>query len=227
MEKPNLITFWKSFFTDLLTGAVLSLCLFALGGFALGMLSVYLLNRLFMEAGSWWLLLGVPPALAWYGAWGVFHGLASSIAFTASRKIFEMVGGLQDLLDLLSVETIGKKFEKNISKEELAEKFDLLGKKFLDDLRLKKGFLYLPARVVYGTILKGLKFFFLNDVREELLKSPNTEITSSEIESAVRRASVELILSPIQDNFILIQILNCVLMAMSFGFPFWLLGKLL
>lgn len=226
MEKTSVVTFWKNFFTDLLTGAVLSLFLFTFGGFAAGMISVYFLSRFFTE--SWWQWLGIPLALIWYGAWGIFHGLASSIALTTSRKLSEMVGGLQDLLDLLSIEVIGKfkKFEKNIPKEELAQKFDQFGEKFLDDLRLKKGLLYLPTRMLYGIILKGLKFFFLNDVREEILKSPNKEITSAEIESAVRRLSMGLILSPIQDNFILIQIINCVLMITSFGFPFWLLGKL-
>ena len=210
MEKTNVIEFWKNFFTSLLTGAVLSLFLFSLGGFALGMTAVYFLNHFFMGTGAWWSWLGIPPVLMWYGIWGVFHGLVASVAFTTAGKLSEMIGGLQGLLDLLSVEVTGKfkKLEKNIPKEKLAQSFDQFGEKFLDDLRLKKGLLYIPTRLIYGVILKGLKFFFLNDIREELLKNKSPEITPADVESAVRRVGVELILSPILDNFILIQILN-------------------
>ncbi len=228
MEKPDLIVFWKNFFTDLLTGTLKDLFLFIFIGFGLGLSSVYFLHHFFVAEGSLWHWVTLPSSLLWYGALGIFHGLAASIALTTYRKLSEMVGGLHDLLDLLSKEVIGKfsRFDRNIPKEELARKFDQFGEAFIDDLRLNKGILYLPIRMVYSAILRSLKFFFLNDVLVELQKKQSNEVSSADIENAVRRVGVQFLLSPIQDNFILLQILNCVFMIMTFGVPFWLFWKL-
>lgn len=226
METTAVIAFWKNFFSDLLTGTFKDLFLFALVGFVLGMASVYILYRFYIS-GTVWQWVNIPLALIWYGSWGIFHGLVSCIAFTAIRKLSEMVGGLHDLLDLLSREVLEKlpTFGKNIPKEKLARIFDQFGEKFCVDLRLKKGLLYIPARIIYAAILKGVKFFFLNEVTEELAKKKSPKLTSSDIESAVRRVGAGFILSPIQDTFILIQILNCVSMLVVFGIPFLLLSK--
>jgi hypothetical protein len=228
MAKSDVITFWQNFFTDLLTGTIKDLFIFIFSGLVLGMASVYFLHHFFIAEGSMWRWFIVPSALVWYGAFGIAHGLASCFALITYRKLSEMVGGLHDLLDLLSKEVIGKfsTFDKNITKEELSRKFDQFGQQFLEDLRLKKGLIYLPARVIYSTILRGLKYFFLNDIIAELEKKPSHEISSADIENAVRRVGVQLLLSPIQDNFILLQILNCAFMIITFGAPFYLFWKL-
>ena len=76
---------------------------------------------------------------------------------------------------------------------------------------------------VFERILKALKFFFLDEVVEELEKRPADEIRTSDIEHAVRRVGVGVILSPITDNIVLLQFLIGVLMVLTFGVPFALL----
>jgi hypothetical protein len=75
-------------------------------------------------------------------------------------------------------------------------------------------------------ILKVLKFFFLDEVVEELQKKDTGEITSADIEHAVRRVGTEVMISPITDNLFLIHIVNIVIGLFFFGLPFSLLWLL-
>jgi len=75
-------------------------------------------------------------------------------------------------------------------------------------------------------ILKALKFFFLDQVVEELQKKETSEITSTDIEHAVRRVGTEVMISPITDNLFLIHAVNIALGVILFGIPFCLLWLL-
>lgn len=136
-----------------------------------------------------------------------------------------MVGGIQGLLDLITREVVKKfpRFHKNIPKEKLSETFDNIGKGFLDNLKLKGGLIRFASRILFGVILKALKFFFLDDVVEELAKKESGDIGTADIEHAVRRVGVEMILSPIQDNFQLLHILTWALALVLFSLPFLIL----
>ncbi|MFQ5451211.1 MAG: hypothetical protein ACE5E9_11330 [Nitrospinaceae bacterium] len=229
MDKEHLLQFWRDFFTDLFVGSFIKLTLLSLAGFALGMAALAVFQQTGLadlEWPSWLETLILVCGFFWYGGFGVFHGLIASVIHIAGNKLREMVGGLHGLLDLLTREVIAKfpKFSKTIPKEELARQFDNIGEDFRAKLRLKRGITGLAGRVLFGTILKALKFFFLDDVAEELAKKPSNQITSSDIEHAVRRVGVEMVLSPITDNLILIQILNAVLIILAFALPFGILA---
>ena len=58
---------------------------------------------------------------------------------------------------------------------------------------------------------------------EEIQKKSTDEITSTDIEHAVRRVGTETMISPITDNLFLIHILNITLGFLFFGLPFGLL----
>lgn len=227
MDKQDLITYWRRFFSDLLVGTLKRAALFGFLGLMLGILTTFILKGIFLDTGElmdwlrWTVLLS---AFLWYGVFGTFHGLAASLIASADRKLCEMVQGLHGLFDLLSREVLQNipKFDRTFSKEEMARKFDDMGKKFSQDLRLRGGVAGFLASMIFALILKTLKFLFLDEVAEELSKKPGQKLISSDIESAVRRVGVERILSPINDCFLLIQVLNFVLMIVTFGFPFFL-----
>ena len=61
---------------------------------------------------------------------------------------------------------------------------------------------------------------FVNEEIEELQKKDTGEITSSDIEHAVRRVGTEVMISPITDNLFLIHALNIALGLLLFGLPF-------
>ena len=103
--------------------------------------------------------------------------------------------------------------------------FDNIGKDFQQKLRLK-GIIGLVSSLFFWVLLKALKILFLDSVAEELLKNPSDQLSSSDIEHAVRRVWVEIILAPITDSLFLFQIMNGVLIILSFIVPFgifWLL----
>ncbi len=224
MDKPNLIQFWQRFFADLFIGTFKSFFIFSLAGFAVGVTTLYGFKLTILAELDWqaWIeTLILVFAFFWFVGFGIFHALISSVVHIVGKKFTEMVGGLHDLLDLFTREVIARipKFSKNIPKEELAKKFDQIGKEFQSKLRLK-GITGWISSVFFGIILKALKFFFLDQVVEELQKNPAEQITSSHIEHAVRRVGVEIILAPITDNLILLQILNGVLIILLFSVPF-------
>jgi hypothetical protein len=230
MEKTQILQYWRQFFSDLFLGTFKKLFLFSLLGFLLGLLVLFAFKSTMVAGLDWepWAkTLVLVLVFFWFGGFGVLHGLIHAVVQTVEKKFTEMVVGLHDLLDHLTREVISRvpKFSKNIPKEELERQFDNIGRDFQEKLRLK-GITGWVSSVLFGIVLKALKFFFLNDVRAELVQKPADQITSGDIEHAVRRVGVEIILAPITDNLILLQILNGVLTILSFAVPFgifWLL----
>lgn len=225
MERPNVLTYWRKFFTDLLVGTFISLFLFGAAGLALGAIGTAALKSIYIEPMEWsaWLnWLSIILAGGWLLALGVFHGIISSIISITSKKLSEVVIGLHDLLDILVFEVVSKytDFNKSIPKKELDKRFDEMGEKFLKDLKLKKGLFYFLTRIIFRTIVKALKFIFLDDVMEEINKKEKEHITRTDIESAVRRVGVEMATSTITDYLILLHILNVIIMTLTFGLPF-------
>ena len=100
--------------------------------------------------------------------------------------------------------------------------FDGIGKNFLEQLKLKRGVTAFLSRILFGTILKVIKFFFLDNVVEELSKK-DSDITSSDIEHAVRRVGVEMVTAPILEKFLYLQIINFILFILIFGVPIGIL----
>jgi hypothetical protein len=230
MDKPTILKFWQSFFADLFLGTFKKLFLFSLMGIMLGLLALFIFKSTMVADLDWdgWVkTLVLIVFFFWFGGFGVLHGLLHAVILIAEKKIIEAVLGLHDLLDLFTREVIARipKFNKNTPKEELSRQFDNIGKDFQQKLRLK-GIIGLVSSLFFWVLLKALKILFLDSVAEELLKNPSDQLSSSDIEHAVRRVGVEIILAPITDSLFLFQILNGVLIILSFIVPFgifWLL----
>ena len=227
MSKEEIITYWRRFFTDLLVGTFKKLLLFGLTGFVLGLISLFIMDHFVMEELEWstWIVSTVLVlSFGWYTGFGVFYGLIACIIQTSSKKITEALAGLHDLLDLLTHGVVEKipRFNKNIPRNQLEDTFDEIGKNFLEQLRLKRGVTAFLSRILFGTILKVIKFFFLDNVVEELSKK-ESGITSSDIEHAVRRVGVEMVTAPILEKFLYLQILNFILFTLSFAVPIGIL----
>ncbi|MFQ5672835.1 MAG: hypothetical protein ACE5G9_07060 [Nitrospinales bacterium] len=225
----DLITYWRRFFSDLLTGTFKRAFLFGSQGLLAGLLAAFAWKWVYADAFStqWdgWLegtLLFV--IFGWYGMFGTVHGLAASFVSTVNRKFSEAVGGLHDLFDFLSRSVLRNipKMNRTVSKEEMAQKFDDFGKTFLRDLRLRKGIVSWFAGMGFAVVLKAFKILFLNDVAEEVSGKPGREITPADIESAVRRVGMEAVLAPVTDFLLLMHAINFALMVTSFGIPFLL-----
>ena len=227
MNKEEIINYWRRFFADLLVGTFIKLLLFGLIGFVLGLISLFIMDHFVMEELEWstWIVSTVLVlSFGWYTGFGVFYGLIACIIQTSSKKITEALAGLHDLLDLLTHGVVEKipRFNKNIPRNQLEDTFDEIGKNFLEQLRLKRGVTAFLSRILFGTILKVIKFFFLDNVVEELSKK-ESDITSSDIEHAVRRVGVEMVIAPILEKFIYLQIFNFILFTLSFAVPIWVL----
>ena len=223
MNKEESINYWRRFFADLLVGTFIKLLLFGLIGFVLGLISLFIMDHFVMEELEWstWIASTVLVlSFGWYTGFGVFYGLIACIIQTSSKKITEALAGLHDLLDLLTHGVVEKipRFNKNIPRNQLEDTFDGIGKNFLEQLRLKRGVTAFLSRILFGTILKVIKFFFLDNVVEELSKK-ESDITSSDIEHAVRRVGVEMVIAPILEKFLYLQIFNFILFTLSFAVP--------
>ena len=223
MNKEEIINYWRRFFADLLVGTFIKLLLFGLIGFVLGLISLFIMDHFVMEELEWstWIVSTVLVlSFGWYTGFGVFYGLIACIIQTSSKKITEALTGLHDLLDLLTHGVVEKipRFNKNIPRNQLEDTFDGIGKNFLEQLRLKRGVTAFLSRILFGTILKVIKFFFLDNVVEELSKK-ESDITSSDIEHAVRRVGVEMVIAPILEKFLYLQIFNFILFTLSFVVP--------
>jgi len=215
MKKEEIIKYWSKFFADLLVGTFIKLLLFGSIGFVLGLTGLFIMDHFVMEELEWstWIVSTVLVlSFGWYTGFGVFYGLIACIIQTSSKKITEALAGLHDLLDLLTHGVVEKipRFNKNIPRNQLEDTFDGIGKNFLEQLRLKRGVTAFLSRILFGTILKVIKFFFLDNVVEELSKK-ESDITSSDIEHAVRRVGVEMVTAPILEKFLYLQILNFIL----------------
>ncbi|MEE8128261.1 MAG: hypothetical protein V3T45_06880, partial [Nitrospinaceae bacterium] len=168
-DKDRVLSYWQKFFADLLIGTFVNLFLFGAVGFVVGMIGIYSLKEIYIWEADWngwlqWLVL--IAALLWYGLWGPIHGVIASIIHTARGRFRQMVGGLHDLMDILVSGVLSNYLHvnKSIPKEELARKFDAIGKKFLDELKLKGGPINWMKGLFFRAVLKVLKFIFLDDV---------------------------------------------------------------
>lgn len=225
MDRPQLVAYWRNFFSDLLLGTFKKLFLFSMGGMGLAALAGWGLDAWYLEPTGWaplwqWLVLGL--ALVWFLLFGVLHGVVASILVIMNKKLREAVNGLHDLLDVLVKGVFAQypTLSKRVTKRELGEKFDQLGQKFLEDLKLKGGLFSFIKRGIFRIIIRGLKFFFLDDVMEEIQKKAGDEVTRADIESAVRRVGVEFMLETIYDSLLVLHIGNAVLLLLFFSLPF-------
>ena len=228
MNKQQVLDFWVVFFKDLLVGTFKKLFLFSICGFFISMLTTYFFDLKVLDAIEWniWLegiILSI-VGLVYLGL-GFFHGLISCSLYLLNKKLREALYGLQDLLDWLAQEVIGcfPRFQKNINKHELAQKYDQIGNELRQKLKQHGGLTGFLSGIMFGVILKTLRFFFLDDVVEELQKKDTEEITSADIEHAVRRVGTEVLIAPITDNLFLLQIVNITLGMLLFALPFSLL----
>ena len=230
MEKPQIFQYWRKFFADLFLGTFKKLFLFSLAGFAVGLLTLLAYKWIVLAELEWetWIqTLILLSGILWYGGFGVLHAWIFAVAQVMEKKFIEAVHGLHDLLDLFTREVIARipKFNKSTPREEMEKQFDNIGKDFQNKLRLK-GITGWISSIIFWIILKALKILFLDSVAEELLRNPSDQITSSDIEHAVRRVGVEIILAPITDTLVLLQIGNGILMLLTFSIPFaifWLI----
>jgi len=226
-DKNQVLSYWQKFFADLLIGTFVNLFLFGAVGFVVGMIGIYSLKEIYIWEADWsgwlqWLVL--IAALLWYGLWGPIHGFTASIIHTARGRFRQMVGGLHDLMDILVSGVLSNypHVNKSIPKEELARKFEAIGKKFLDELKLKGGPINWMKGLFFRAVLKVLKFIFLDDVMEELNKKGEDHLDRADIESAVRRVGVEFVISTLTDQMLILQGLNILALAFTFGLPFFL-----
>ena len=177
---------------------------------------------------NWLEILLISIATLWFLCFGALHGIVACALQVMIQKIREALEGLQQLLDWLTREVIDRipKFQKNIPKSELEIKYDQVGNELLTKLKQRGGITGFFSGVLFSVILKVLKFFFLDNVVEELQKKDTGEITSADIEHAVRRVGTDVMISPITDNLFLIHIANIAIGLFFFGLPFslhWLL----
>ena len=231
MNKQQVLDFWFGFFKDLLVGAFKNLFLFGIVGFSLGALAIFVFNLNVLNAIEWstWLegtiliLVG-----GGYLGLGMFHGWIACSLHLLGKKLQEALSGLQELLDWLTREVIGRfpNFQKNIPKHELAEKYDQIGDELRQKLKQRGGITGFSSGLLFVVILKALRFFFLDDVMEELHKRDKEEITSADIEHAVRRVGTEVMIAPITDSIFLFQIVNILIGLLLFALPFSLLWLL-
>ncbi len=228
MDKKALVTYWKKFFADLFVGSIIRLALYTGSGCLAGIFSTFLLKSTSLdsiEISAWleWLCVGL--VLVWNICFGIFHGFFGAAIQTINQKLSEVTVGLQDLLDILSKEVLTKlnSLNKTYQKEEAARIFSQMGDNFLKSLELKGGIQGILGTLIFGFIIKVLRFLFLNEISERLLAKPGEQATTADIESAVRRVGVNKMLEPIGDNLALAQVANGILFLLSFGFPFFLI----
>jgi hypothetical protein len=231
MTKSQIIDYWLAFFRDLLIGTLKKLFLFCFVGLGLGGLSIMVFDSQILDVADWsnWLeILLISIATLWFLFFGALHGIVACALQVMIQKIREALEGLQQLLDWLTREVIDRipKFQKNIPKSELEIKYDQVGNELLTKLKQRGGITGFFSGVLFSVILKVLKFFFLDNVVEELQKKDKGEITSADIEHAVRRVGTDVMISPITDNLFLIHIANIAIGLFFFGLPFSLLWLL-
>ena len=231
MDSPKILDYWISFFRDLLVGTLKKLFIFGFAGLGLGILSILTFEAQVLDVAEWNSLLETSIFILvslWYLGIGVLHSLIACALHVMIQKLKEGLEGLQQLLDWLTREVIGRtpKLQKNIPRSEFEKKYDQVGNELKTKLKQKSGLTSFFSAILFGVILKALKFFFLDQVVEELQKKETSEITSTDIEHAVRRVGTEVMISPITDNLFLIHAVNIALGIILFGIPFALLWLL-
>ena len=231
MDSPKILDYWISFFRDLLLWTLKKLFIFGFAGLGLGILSILAFEAQVLDVAEWNSLLETSIFILvsfWYLGIGFLHSLIACGLHVMIQKLKEGLEGLQQLLDWLTREVIGRipKLQKNIPRSEFEKKYDQVGNELKTKLKEKSGFTSFFSGILFGVILKALKFFFLDQVGEELQKKETSEITSTDIEHAVRRVGTEVMISPITDNLFLIHAVNIALGIILFGIPFALLWLL-
>ncbi len=231
MDSPKILDYWISFFSDLLLGTLKKLFIFGFAGLGLGILSILNFDSKVLDVAEWnsWLETSIFILVSlWYLGIGVLHSLIACALHVMIQKLKEGLEGLQQLLDWLTREVIGRtpKLQKNIPRSEFEKKYDQVGNELKTKLKQKSGLTSFFSAILFGMILKALKFFFLDQVVEDLQKKETSEITSTDIEHAVRRVGTEVMISPITDNLFLIHAVNIALGIILFGIPFGLLWLL-
>ena len=231
MDSPKILDYWISFFRGLLLGTLKNLFIFGIAGLGLGILSILAFDSQVLDVAEWnsWLETSIFILVSfWYLGIGVLHSLIACALHVMIQKLKEGLEGLQQLLDWLTREVIGRipKLQKNIPRSEFEKKYDQVGNELKTKLKQKSGLTGFFSGILFGVILKALKFFFLDQVVEELQKKETSEITSTDIEHAVRRVGTEVMISPITDNLFLIHAVNMALGIILFGIPFGLLWLL-
>ena len=228
MNKQQVIDFWILFFKDLILGTFKNLFLFGILGFSLGALATYVFNSQVLDTAEWnvwleWIILLL--AGTGYVVFGLLHGWISCSLHLLIKKLRDALSGLQELLDWLTREVIGRfpKFQKSIPKHELAQKYDEIGTDLRQKLKQRGGITGFTSGLLFGVILKVLRFFFLDEVVEELQKIDTEDITSADIEHAVRRVGTDVMIAPITDNLFILQVVNIVIGLFLFALPFGLL----
>ena len=228
MNKQQVLDFWIGFFKDLLLGTFKNLFLFGIFGFSLGALATYIFDLQVLDTAEWNFWLEGTILILVGGVYlglGVLHGWISCSLHLLGKKMREALSGLQELLDWLTREVIGRfpRFQKNIPKHELAQKYDQIGNELRQKLKQRGGIAGFSSGLLFAVILKALRFFFLDNVVEELHKNDKDEITSADIEHAVRRVGTEVMIAPITDTIFLFQIVNFFIGLILFALPFGLL----
>ena len=231
MDSPKILDYWISFFRDLLVGTLKKLFIFGFAGLGLGILSILTFEAQVLDVAEWNSLLETSIFILvsfWYLGIGVLHSLIACALHVMIQKLKEGLEGLQQLLDWLTREVIGRtpKLQKKIPRSEFEKKYDQVGNELKTKLKQKSGLTSFFSGILFGVILKALKFLFLDQVVEELQKKETSEITSTDIEHAVRRVGTEVMISPITDNLFLIHAVNMALGIILFGIPFGLLWLL-
>ena len=209
-------------------GSIFRLTLYIGIGILLGFFSTFLVKSISLDTlqiSVWLKIVCISIALIWNISFGIFHSFFGAAIQIINRKISEVTDGLHDLCDLLSKEVLTKlnSLNKIYQKEEAAQIFSQMGNQFLKSLKLKRGIQGVLGYLIFSFIIKILKVFFLNEISEQLLKSPNNKTTTEDIENVVRRVGVNKMIEPISDNLALAQIANAILFFLTFGFPFFLI----
>lgn len=228
MSKPQILDYWLKFFQDLFLGTLKKLFIFCFVGLGISVLSILTFDAKVLDIAEWnsWLESSIfILASLWYLGIGILHSLIACVLNVMIQKLKEGLEGLQQLLDWLTREVIGRipKLQKNIPRSELEKKYDQVGNELKTKLKQKSGFTSFFSGILFGVILKVLKFFFLDQIVEELQKKESSQITSADIEHAVRRVGTEVMISPITDNLFLVHAVNIALGILLFGMPFALL----
>ena len=175
MNTSRILDYWLTFFRGLFLGTLKNFLLFGFTGFGLGILSTIGFDSQLLDTADWseWLeTLILLFASIWYLSLGILHGLISCALHVMIQKIREAIEGLQQLLDWITREVIDRipKFQKNILRSELEEKYDQAGNELRRKLKQEGGLVGLFSGILFGVILKVLKFFFFDQVIEELKK---------------------------------------------------------
>ena len=228
MSKPQILDYWLKFFQDLFLGTLKKLFIFCFFGLGVSVLSILTFDAKVLDIAEWnsWLESSIfILASLWYLGIGILHSFIACVLNVMIQKLKEGLEGLQQLLDWLTREVIGRipKLQKNIPRSELEKKYDQVGNELKTKLKQKGGFASFFSGILFGVILKVLKFFFLDQIVEELQKKESSQITSTDIEHAVRRVGTEVMISPITDNLFLVHAVNIALGILLFGMPFALL----